>query len=140
MFIWVWGSRGYERTRAISISKIRNSKATKKNWNENGKREGDITLNPHSNWDHFAFEGISFLFTIFVAVPKMDKSRAIVNSPVCIFIISVGSMCTLDFLNLVRLLISIEGSRGVIRLHLRSVNTMRRIQILLYVWERRLFF
>jgi len=115
------------------MSKIRNRRATRKNWNENGRREGDITLNPHSNWDHFAFDGISFLFTSFVAAPRMDRSKAMVNSPVCIFIIFVRSTYALDFLNLVRLPISIGGSKGVVRLRLRSVSIMQRIQILLCV-------
>jgi len=57
------GSIGKEITKAISTSKIKNSKAIKKNWNEKGRWGGFIKLKPHSNWDHFSFSfNIFFLY------------------------------------------------------------------------------
>jgi len=68
VFIFDMGSIGKASTSVISTSKIKNSRATKKNWNENGIRGGDIILNPHSNCLHLFFLVFSFLCTIFTAV------------------------------------------------------------------------
>jgi len=55
------GSIGNDNTNVISTSKIRNKRATKKNWKENGIRGGDIMLNPHSNCLHLLILDFSFL-------------------------------------------------------------------------------
>lgn len=47
-------SIGYEINSLISISNNRNSKATRKNWNENGMCGGVRGVNPHSNCLHFS--------------------------------------------------------------------------------------
>jgi len=54
MFTLSFTSIGYEIRRLISISKIRNSNATRKNWNENGICGGVKGVNPHSNCLHFS--------------------------------------------------------------------------------------
>lgn len=54
MFILSFVSIGYEISKLISMSKIRNSNATRKNWNEKGMWGGFRGVNPHSNCLHFS--------------------------------------------------------------------------------------
>ena len=70
MFFLEVGSKGYEITKAISTSKIKNRRATKKNWKEKGMWEGFITLNPHSNWPQVSFLLTAFFCTICTRVMK----------------------------------------------------------------------
>jgi len=79
-------SIGYDRTIEISTSKIRNKMATKKNWKENGRWEGFILENPHSNWDHFSFLGVIFFFTICVAPANIPTKIRVTMMMVVIFI------------------------------------------------------
>lgn len=48
----------------ISISKIRNNTAIKKNWDENGIREDLFGSNPHSNGDIFSRSIYDFFLII----------------------------------------------------------------------------
>lgn len=57
-------SIGYDITIAISTSKMRNRRATRKNWKENGIWEGAIELNPHSNGPLFSFDMYDFFCTV----------------------------------------------------------------------------
>jgi hypothetical protein len=84
------GSIGYARIRVISTSKIRNSNATKKNWNEKGIWGGVIMLKPHSNCLHFSLYDASFFLTVFVATPmaKMMAKEVIITTVIFIFYVS----------------------------------------------------
>jgi hypothetical protein len=68
IFAGFFFSKGYARTILISTSKMRNRIATKKNWNENGRCEGDIVLNPHSNWLDFSLYDFSVFFVMLIIV------------------------------------------------------------------------
>ncbi len=86
MFILFFLSNGYERTILISTSKIKNKIATKKNWNENGMWEGDMELNPHSNWLDFSWYEFSTFCVVFIAVNMTMVSMIAVRTTVDIFI------------------------------------------------------
>jgi len=79
-------SIGKDRTIEISTSKIRNRMATRKNWNENGKCEGFMLENPHSNCDHFSFLGVIFFCAICVAPAKAVTRIVVTRMTVVIFI------------------------------------------------------
>lgn len=49
IFLFRMGSIGYEVMSMISTSKIKNSRATMKNWRENGVEGGFMAASPHSN-------------------------------------------------------------------------------------------
>ena len=66
-------SMGYARSILISTSKIRNRRATRKNWKEKGMWEGVIRLNPHSNFVHLFIDLKLFFFTIRHSNEKMTK-------------------------------------------------------------------
>jgi len=55
---------GMGRINAISISKIRNKSASKKNCNENGIRDVFLGSNPHSNGEFFSRSMIFFFLKI----------------------------------------------------------------------------
>ncbi len=86
MFISLFLSNGYERTILISTSKIRNRMATRKNWNENGMWEGDIELNPHSNWFDFSTYEFSDFCVSFIAAIMIVASTIAVKTTADIFI------------------------------------------------------
>lgn len=69
------GSIGKDKIRAISTSKIRNKRATKKNCNEKGTCEGFITLNPHSNCDHASFLLFIFFWVAWTKIIKITNSN-----------------------------------------------------------------
>jgi hypothetical protein len=79
-------SIGYDRTIEISTSKIKNRRATKKNWKENGRCDGFMLENPHSNWDHFSFLGTIFFCAIWVAPEKTATRIAVTKMIDVIFI------------------------------------------------------
>jgi len=60
--------------------------ATKKNWKENGRCDGFIFENPHSNWDHFSFLGDIFFWDTWVAVTKAPVKANVTKMMVVIFI------------------------------------------------------
>lgn len=86
MFFLEVDSKGYEITKAISTSKIKNRRATKKNWKEKGMWEGFITLNPHSNWAQVSFLLTAFFCTICTRVMKIKVSVRAVIHRIVIFI------------------------------------------------------
>lgn len=86
MFFMDWDSKGYDNIKAISTSKIKNSKAIKKNWNEKGTWDGFMASNPHSNWVHFSFSASIFFCTIWTAVSKIIKRISIDTHMTVIFI------------------------------------------------------
>lgn len=58
----------------ISISKIRNNTAIKKNFEEKGIREDLLGSNPHSNGDIFSRSRIVFLLTnAHIVINKIDN-------------------------------------------------------------------
>jgi hypothetical protein len=121
-FVSLAGSSGRERTIVISMSKIRNRRAIRKNWNENGERAGENLSNPHSNLTHLFISPLSF----FEIAPI---SRSMSNR-----IVSTMAVVTRSFIYslVVMTLISIGVSRGEFIQRLRSVSIMQSIQILLY--------
>ena len=62
---------------AISISKIKNIKATVKNWIENETRGLDIGSNPHSNGDFFSRS--SFLCMLIMGIIIITNTKIIIN-------------------------------------------------------------
>jgi hypothetical protein len=79
-------SIGYESIILISTSKIKNRMATRKNWNENGRWDGDIMLNPHSNWLDFSLYEFSFFWASFTAVNRISTNSREVVTILVIFI------------------------------------------------------
>jgi hypothetical protein len=67
------GSRGKAKIKEISISKIKNKRAIKKNWKENGILEVVIIWNPHSNWFHFSFVEKVFFVARVIRRNAIDK-------------------------------------------------------------------
>lgn len=62
----------------ISISKIKNKTLMIKKWIENGIRENDIGLNPHSNGDIFCLSVIDFFFSIIIIVDTVIVNIVVV--------------------------------------------------------------
>lgn len=71
----------------ISISKIRNKTLMIKKWIENGIRENDIGLNPHSNEDIFWLSIIDFFFKIVINIDiNVDNIIEIIMNFIVIYI------------------------------------------------------
>ena len=83
-------SRGNDVIIEISMSKIRNSRAIRKNWWENGVWDGFIRLNPHSNWDSFSLSVFIFLCVSPVATENRIARASAVTQTVEIFISRVS--------------------------------------------------
>jgi hypothetical protein len=62
---------GYNRI--SSMSKIRNKRATRKNWMEKGIRKKNLGLNPHSKGLHFSNIKIDFLLVKIVMSIRMTE-------------------------------------------------------------------
>lgn len=74
---------------AISMSKIRKSKETRKNWKEKGRCEGFMTENPHSNWEFVSFFWVLSFFTSTKALRKIKVNKIEIIHRMEIFIISL---------------------------------------------------
>jgi len=70
----------------ISTSKIKNNRATIKNWNEKGTCEGVITLNPHSNCVHLFFLIFNFFCSICVVIKKIIEIKTEILHNIVTFI------------------------------------------------------
>ena len=84
-FVFV-DSMGYEIMIEISISKIKNRMARKKNWNENGVFVIVILLNPHSNLLHFSLVDFNFFWNTFTVTRNTRTIAAAINHMIEIFI------------------------------------------------------
>jgi len=60
--------------------------ATRKNWKENGRCDGVMPENPHSNWDHFSFLGTIFFCEAWVAIVNAAVSMKVTKITDVIFI------------------------------------------------------
>jgi hypothetical protein len=124
-------SIGYDRIRAISTSKIKNSRAIRKNWNENGMWGGFMRLKPHSNCVHFSFSCDIFFCRSWAPPNRIVVIKAAVIHRNLGFIILISFLleikCTLYLKNMI--LISIALSKGIVTLRPRSVSIRRRTRI-----------
>jgi len=81
------GSRGRDKIIVISVSKIRKRRAIRKNWNENGERDGENLSNPHSNLTHLFISLLSFLETARISSDRMSRIIKIMRDVVRSFIL-----------------------------------------------------
>jgi len=86
------GSRGNDSTIVISISKIKNRRAIRKNWKEKGDRDGENLSNPHSNLTHLFISLLSFLETMVIRNTIVDKMAVMIKVVTNSFIFLFGSV------------------------------------------------
>jgi hypothetical protein len=60
-----------------SMSKIKNNKATKKNWIEKGARKENLGSNPHSNGLFFSVVSFDIFITIITILPIRRANKTI---------------------------------------------------------------
>jgi len=129
-------SNGMGSKMAISTSKIRNSKASKKKGIEKFFRAVFSGLNPHSNGLNSSLLRFLFLLAVNDRIGRAMASvveRAIVrNRTVCYFLIG-GQMCVT--LGLVRMFINRLGNIKIVRRRLQSVSIRLLPQSQSGVWS-----
>lgn len=124
---------------AISISKIRNNTAIKKNWIEKGDRADLLGSNPHSKGDSFS-RSLFDVFEIIVhtTITIIDNKIAKVAEIVTKYIILSLLLRSFDWKSKIFIytkrirfiyLISKLRCKGKVILHLQSVNIMLLLQI-----------
>lgn len=74
VFLFEVGSIGYDVMSIISTSKIRNRRATVKNWSENVVEGEFIILSPHSNWVQGAFS----CFVVFFVFCRINRNSNVI--------------------------------------------------------------